>query len=258
MRNKLVLMLSLCFAFTASVFAQNNESDNNEDFTVVTQMRDVSSFKSIDISGRFSVKLYQSEQPEVSVITIEKYISNVETKVENNVLKINMLEKTDEEKSGIFDGLKAKYNDYLIRQPIEIHIGVTDINIINLSGATSLETDGKLKLNSLYMSLGDASKASMNVEVTKEMNVSLTGATKLDVTGSVNVFQAGVHGASSLEAQGLKSKSAKVEMSGAARAEVHASEAIDADLKGATKLVCTGSPKSVKQSMSRAASITIK
>lgn len=257
MKNKLVLTLSLCLAFSLSIFAQKKDNERAE-FTVVSQVREVSAFQSLDITGRFLVKLYQSAQPELSVITADKYIPNVETKVESNVLNIKMIDKSGEEKSGVLDGLKTKYNDYLIRQPIEIHIGVTNINIINLAGVTTLETDGKLNLNTLYMSIGDASKATMNLEISKELNVSLTGATKLDVVGSAVKFEVGVHGASALDAKDLKTKSAKVELTGAARAEVQASDALDADLKGATKLVCTGSPKSVKQTISRASSITIK
>ncbi|HHT22367.1 MAG TPA: DUF2807 domain-containing protein [Bacteroidales bacterium] len=255
MRKKMMLALSLLIMFSATVFAQNNNESTTE-FTVVSQNREVSDFQSIDISGRFLVKLYASQKSEVSVITAARFIENVETTSANGVLRVNMKDKSDEQ--GIIDGLKTKYNDYLIRQPIEIHIGVTNINIINIAGATTLETNGKLKLQTLYMSIGDASKVNLNVEIAKELNVSLTGASKMDVVGSTNKLTVGVHGACSLDGKNLKAKTVKVELSGAGRAEVHATEEIDADLKGASKLVCNGSPKSVKQSVSRASAITIR
>lgn len=249
--------LSLLIMFSATIFAQNNNESTTE-FTVVSQNREISDFQSIDITGRFLVKLYASEKPEVSVITAEKFIDIVETTSANGVLKINMKDKSAEDKKGVLDGLKTKYNDYLIRQPIEIHIGVKNINIINVAGVTTIESDGTLKLQTLYMSIGDASKVNLNVEIAKELNVSLTGASKMDVSGSTDKLTIGVHGACSLDGKDLKAKTVKAELSGAGRAEVYATEEIDADLKGASKLVCNGSPKTVKQSVSRASAITIR
>lgn len=48
----------------------------------------------------------------------EEYIADVETVVENGVLKINMIDLTDNKNVSIVDGLRTKYNDYLIRNPI--------------------------------------------------------------------------------------------------------------------------------------------
>jgi hypothetical protein len=47
-------------------------------------------------------------------------------------------------------------------------------------------------------------------------------------------------------------------LSGASRANIHVTESLDAELKGATKLVCSGSPKNIRQNASRGSSIVIK
>ena len=158
----------------------------------------------------------------------------------------------------IVDGLRTKYNDYLIRNPIEIHVGVTNFSKIYVKGVTTLETESMLKLQNLYIDINDASKANLDIEVENGFMAALSGASKINIKGKAMNADISASGASSFEAKDLMIRNAKISLSGASRAEIHASESLDADLKGATKLICTGSPKNIRQNASRGSGIIVK
>ena len=229
-----------------------------KEYTIVSEKRNVASFETIDISGRFVVMLYPDTKPEVTVMAAEEYIADVETVVENGVLKINMIDLTDNKNVSIVDGLRTKYNDYLIRNPIEIHVGVTNFSKIYVKGVTTLETESMLKLQNLYIDINDASKANLDIEVENGFMAALSGASKINIKGKAMNADISASGASSFEAKDLMIRNAKISLSGASRAEIHASESLDADLKGATKLICTGSPKNIRQNASRGSGIIVK
>ncbi|MHB9056651.1 MAG: GIN domain-containing protein [Paludibacteraceae bacterium] len=256
--KKSLLIIGLALMYALPGFSQTKETAKKTDFKVVSETRNIVSFETIEVSGRFLVKLYPSSKTEVTVTTAEDYISAVETNVENSILKINMRGLTDNKNVNVIDGLKNKFNDFLIRQPIEIRIGVPDISKILIYGITTVETESILKLQNLYININDASKVNLNVDIANNFTAVVSGASKVNITGKTANSQLNVSGASSFEGKDFLTRSSKVSLSGASRAEIHASESLDAELKGATKLICTGSPKSLKQNASRGSSIIVK
>lgn len=251
MKRKICLLWGLMLMLALPAFSQN--AGNVE---LTTESRQLTSFDRVNITGRFRVIIYESGTQQVSVTAPDKLLGAVETSVESGVLKINM--QQDSANNNVLENLKAKYNDYLLRQPIEIKIGVADLKNISARGASRIESQGVLNLSNLTVELSGASKAELNCQIGNNLIVSLTEAVKLDIQGSAtNVVVTG-NGASAYNGEKLIAKSAKVELNGASRAEVYASESFEANLNGATKVVCIGSPKNVKQHASRGSSITVK
>lgn len=253
--KKNVKLLLLAFICALPIFAQNN-SDSN--FQLITENRDLPTFENIQVTGRFTVVLTQSETQQVSVTVPDKFLETVETKVEGGILYINMVDLKKEQKdAGIFESLKTKYNDYLLRQPIEVRINVTNLKSISARGASRVESRGALSYNKFLLDFQGASKAELNIKA-NTVDVFLTEAVKIDIVGTTDQVYVKANGACSFMGVGLHSKKATVELAGASRAEVHATESFDANLTGATKVVCTGSPKNIKQYASRGSSITVK
>lgn len=251
MKKNFLLMLGLALVCTFSAFSQ---TDN---FEVITENRNLTAFHSVQVTGRFKIVLSETSSQSVSVTVPDKFLETVETSVSNGVLNIRMVDLSKEKGANILESLKAKYNDYLIRQPIEVRIGVNDLKSIVAKGASRIETVGMLDVPSLHVDLSGATKAEMDANVSNSLNVSLSEAAKLDIQGSAADVSVTANGAASYNGQRMLAKNAKVQLNGASRAEVHATENFDAVLNGATKVVCTGSPKTIKQQASRGSSITI-
>lgn len=239
---------------SSTTFAQAG----NEKLTTVTETRELSEFTSIEISGRFAVTLYHSAKPEVSVTAADKYIEDVETVVERGVLKVNMLNLIGSENVSVIDGVKIKYSDYLLRKPIEVKIGINKLNILNLAGVSNVAMKEVLNTDMFYLSVGDASKANLNLNISDKLDVYMAGSSRVELKGNAKKMEAAIHGASSLTAGNLKLKDTEIELSGASRAEIHSTKSLATTLKGATKLQCTGSPQIIKQDVSIGSSLIIK
>lgn len=252
--KKNVAIILLAFVFALPTFAQQTSDAN---FELITENRELPAFDNIQVTGRFRVLISQGDVQKVSVTVPDKFLETVETKVESGTLNINMVDLKKEKEAGVIENLKTKYNDYLLRQPIEVMIEVPNLTYIIARGASRVESMGVLNLNKLMLYFSGASKAELDVDAAN-LEAHLSEAVKIDIRGATDNLLVKANGACAFNGAKLESKDAKVELAGASRAEVHASESFDANLSGATKVVCTGSPKNVKQYASRGSSITIR
>ncbi|MBP1637805.1 MAG: hypothetical protein H6Q18_594, partial [Bacteroidetes bacterium] len=104
--------------------------------------------------------------------------------------------------------------------------------------------------------LSEASKATLECNIS-DLTLSLSEAAKLEMTGKAQNIQLEASGAANFKGGNLQSKNVTVNMSGASRADVFASESLHAKLNGASTLYCYGSPKDVHQTTSRVSKIVI-
>ncbi len=238
-----------------TVFSLQGQNDSDTDFTLQTENRDIASFDKISVNGRFNISINQSEKQEIKIIAPEKIISNVRTENINGVLTINMIDPN--QSKTLLESIKDKWSDYLIRKPIEISISVSNLQTIDSKGASTIDLLGLLNANELQINLSGATKATLNTQIGNQLNVSLEEASKLDIKGEVGKLYLNCNGASVFNGNNLAAKDVEVYLIGASRANVYASESIDAKLAGVTKLVCKGNPKQIKQDVSRGSSIVI-
>lgn len=251
--KKNLLLIGLTILMAIPIQAQNQKKE----YKIISEERNVADFDAIDVNGRFKITLFESNQPKVTIVAADEFISTIETTVKNKQLKINMMDVSKNENKNFFEKIKTKYNDYLSHQIIEIHIGVNNLKQFIATGLTSFESSTMLNSSTFYIKASNAAKGELDVNVSNKLTVELSGASKLELEGNTNQLQVDAVGASNLEADDLTSIDATVKQSGASRVEIKATESIDVNLSGATKLVCTGSPKSIKQNASRGSSITI-
>lgn len=249
-KNLLLIGLAVLMAIPLSA--------NANDYKIVSENRKVSAFDAIYVSGRFKITLFESSQSKVTVIAADEFMTNIETNVTNGTLKINTTPLSKNENKNFFESLKAKFNDYLSSEIIEVRIGVNNLKELNISGVSTYESETVLNSKTLYINASNASRGDLKVNVSDKLSVALSGAAKLELEGNADKAQIDASGASNLDGEDLTTKDTTVKQSGASRVEIVATESIDANLSGATKLVCKGSPKSVKQSVARGSSITIK
>lgn len=252
MKKNFLILTGLAFMCAVPIFSQ---SDNT--FQLITENRNLPVFNAVQVTGRFKIVLSDATTQSVKVTVPDKLLETVETTVQNGILKIQMIDPSENKGSNPLESIKAKYNDYLIRQPIEIRIGISDLKSIIAKGTSRIETTDALNVTNLNIELGGASKAQLEIEINNNLMVSLSEAAKIDILGSAKNVDITANGAASYSGEKMSAKTVKIELNGASRAEVNATESLDAVLNGATKVVCSGSPKSIKQQISRGSSITI-
>lgn len=223
-----VLMLSVYSG--CEVFGERGDGK------VTSETRILPSFTAIDVSGAFDVDITQGTTQSVVVETDGNLQKFVKTRVEGNTLQI-------ETKDPISHSTCMK-----------IHLTVTDLKKIEISGAVDIRTNNKLTTESLDIDGSGAADAKMELAVEK-LTIDCSGGSKLKFSGTAKEVHLDASGAVDLFAFDLVAESVHIEISGAGKAEVNVSKILNAEISGAGSVRYKGNPEKVMSDVSGAGSI---
>lgn len=139
-------------------------------------------------------------------------------------------------------------------RPEKITIGYTQLNAIELGGATSLKASETVTAKDFKLDVLGAAKCKMDLLVSV-LDVTVSGAASASLTGAANKLEAIVSGAASLKAASLVTENAEVNTSGAATARVNVKSTLSGNSSGASTLKFTGDPKEVRINQTGAANV---
>lgn len=215
------LALAKTFAFSLgfNLPSINVFSKTKGSGNIKTEKRDVSDFSSVKAGGAITIEVTAQKEFSVEVEADDNLLEYVKTEVKGDTLKI--------------------YTEGRIstRNPIRVRIAMPNIESFDVSGASS-GTLTNIKNETLTIDASGASKIKVEGEA-KELNVDLSGASRLD-------------------AENLRAENVTVDASGASSATVVASNEINADASGASKIRYIGEPKNVRKNSSGASSVSQK
>ena len=183
---------------------------------IVAEKRDIRDFTGVDASGAMRVEITVGKEFAVELEGDDNILPLVETSVRNGVLHF--------ERSG---GICTE-NRLIAR------ISLPELDNLEVSGATA------------------AAVANVNSE---DLKIRASGASKIEINGAAADLDAKISGASKLNADNLQTARAKVRASGASKAAIFASESVDADASGASRIIYSGNPTKVKNDASGASKI---
>ncbi len=184
--------------------------------TLKTEDRPVTAFTRIEAGGFYDIAWHPGA-PSLSIKTDENLLSNVTTKVDGNVLKIE------------------------IKGQIAPSHGITIVlSSPSLGGA---DLSGALKLEATGLS-GD------------RFTLETSGATKVTLAGRTRRLVASLTGASKLNAGELQTEEVEISTTGAGKAEVYATNSLKAAITGAGRVTYGGNPKVVQKKVTGAGKIS--
>jgi hypothetical protein len=169
---------------------------------IVSENRDVDEFTSVEAEGAFEIE-WVSGPARCTIRTDENLLRHVETTMDGKKLRM--------EWHGQLHPTKG----------MKVRLSSGSLTGARLTGAVRL-TAGGLSGKGFYL---DG-----------------TGATRVTVDGTVDELLATMSGASRLEAESLRVKTAELSISGAGKAEVSASDVLKVAISGAGKVTYTGNP----------------
>lgn len=210
-------ILSLCsaalltFCFTNALPAQDE---------LLRQERPVPPFTGIMVGGAFEVILTQGTPQKVEVETDADQIDKVTTEVNGLVLEIGS------------KGLKNTSD-------LNVYITVEKLELLQISGAAEMETDGVITGEKLTLEANGAASADMVLDVTDLLTV-ISGAADIELSGTAVNHTCDLSGAASLKASGLETEKSNVDVSGAASARINVKEELTGNVSGAGHLEYTG------------------
>ncbi|OGU61573.1 MAG: hypothetical protein A2V66_07620 [Ignavibacteria bacterium RBG_13_36_8] len=184
-----------------------------------TEVRDVEDFSEVEIGGEFVVEIVIGESRNLEITAEDNLLKYIETRVSGDKLIID-----------------TKKN-LAPRKQMKIKISNPNLEGIESSGANDIYASG---INE------------------NQFRVDLSGAGTVEVKGEAERVYLSVSGAGSLDCRNLLSKHTKVELSGAASADVYASESLDAEVSGVGSIDFYGDPEDVRSNVSGVGSISRK
>jgi hypothetical protein len=212
---------------------------------VQQETRVVTGFRRIAINGQAKVTLVQGASEGITIDAPAAALARIRTEVRGDTLAVDVAEPRSVWQW--FSGRGAA------RTP-HITIRLRDLDRIEAAGVVTLEVDN-LRSNNLVLDFEGACTLRLSDLDAASLRLDASGATKLEISGKVGRQRIGLSGAGSYQADGLVSGDAVVEVSGAGKAVVNASNSLAVDISGAGKVEYLGDPH-LKQSISGIGKVT--
>ena len=120
-------------------------------------------------------------------------------------------------------------------------IQVPELKSIDVTGASTVNTQGTLSCEYLEITASGASKIDMRVEATA-VNVDASGASKVELEGNTHRLKVSATGASKVDTKDMSADIVDAEASGASKIEVIATDSLRAEASSVSKIEYEGSP----------------
>jgi hypothetical protein len=212
---------------------------------VQQETRPAAGFRRIEISGQVNATLVQGDAEGVTIEAPASSLARVRTEVHGETLQVEVTEGHSIWRW--FSGRSAG------RTP-HVTIRLRELDRLEAAGAVTLNADS-LRSNNLFLDLAGACTLKFGDLQASTLHLDGSGAIKIDIGGKVARQKIDLSGASSYQAERLASGDAVVDVSGAGKAVVNASNSLTVDISGAGKVEYLGNPQ-LKQSISGIGKIT--
>jgi len=230
MKIKHLFFILITFIILTSCF---NTIDGNG--TIVTETRDIDNFNEIDVAGAYELILVQGNKVALEVVADENLLEHIRTEVKNNTLFISNKESIRKSKS------------------LKLFITVVDLKKIDASGAVNIHNKNILQAEYLDIDVSGAAELNLIVDL-NDFELDLSGASETTLKGKTKNFDIDISGAGELNAKDFEVENAKIDLSGAASANVFVTKNLDVDIAGAGSVKYKGNP-TIKKEVSGAGSI---
>jgi hypothetical protein len=193
-------------------------------FAQSSQMRNMSSFKEVHVSGGFDVVLTKGNTESVNIESSNIDMDKIITEVEGSKLKIYL-------KKGNYRSIDVK-----------LTVTYKDIEAIHSSGSSEIVCKSDIKASnfSLHNSgSGNVKLASLNAD---NFEVHNSGSSNIDVAGTAKRQSYQISGSSRINAYDLKSEEAKVSISGSGDVHISVSQNLEASVSGSGDIRYKGDP----------------
>lgn len=211
-----------------------------------SEIRELDAFTSISMRGIGKLNISQGEKQSVSVEGDAIAISRITTTVEDGKLVIDVGRDWIEKLSAGFD--------FLTTNDVVINISVTDLNVLEIAGAADVLVES-LKTDDLKLKMIGASNMKVKDLSAKTLKSEIPGAGKMTIDGKVADQVVVLTGAGNFSGHKLKSKTAKVTLTGVGSTQLWVTGELDATITGVGSVEYYGNPH-VKQSVTMLGKVT--
>lgn len=220
MQIKFFLLLILSIGINSSIYSKTIKGSGN----IIQQVRNISNFNEISVICPCKIELKQDNNESVLIEADDNIISNIQTRIINNELRINL-----------------ESNITCQDCSIKLIITLKNIAAIELSGSIELVTL-PIKTKKLLIKTSGSSKVNSNL-FAKELNISSSGSSNLHLYGEAEIQNLIFSGAVKYSADNFHTKKTSICSSGSSKVQIDASDEINGSISGSSNLKYKGEPK---------------
>ncbi len=230
------IFILLLISFYAPIFAQQTLINDKN-----VEVRTVTSFTGIKVSGGISVFMSQGEDYSMAVSASEpQYRDKIKSEVKNGILEISYS-----------DHFEKHFGDLNLRA----YISFKTLESIEGSGACDFILNDTLNGLSLLVKLSGACAIKGPVKLTN-LDLDISGASVVKIEGITQNFKVSASGASDIKNYDLIAENCIAKLSGASDIRVTVTNSITASASGASTFYYDGDPEKRQIATSGASSIS--
>ncbi|MBV9957323.1 MAG: DUF2807 domain-containing protein [Acidobacteria bacterium] len=184
---------------------------------IKSEKRNVEAFTALDTSGAFDIEIVCQKEPSLELEGDDNILPLVKAEVRGGTLYL------------------SPDKPYSTRKSVRVRITVPNLESISSSGA------GSFRVTELK---------------NEQLKIDTSGASNIDLAGQTRSLDLDMSGASKVDSESLKAERVRISLSGAGKANVYASEELNADVSGAGSVTYTGDPKTVNKKVSGIGSVS--
>lgn len=207
-------------------------NDNFANETTITEARSCEEFQDINISNSLKVILSQGDSVRVMVTANASQISHIKTDVINGILEI-------QQDNGVSFGSGNKR--------ATIAITVPNLNSIRVNEASVIESADTLRFNNLSVTLSEASKAVLAVNIANKLMIESSEASKFIGSGSAQDLSVTTKEASKAELEQLTAKNASLKAYEASKIDIGETKVLTIHAENASHVTYKGEPKFIEK-----------
>lgn len=186
---------------------------------IVTEKREVSGFKSVDVGGVFQVEIVAQKEFSVAIEADDNLLEFIQTRVDGETLRIESDKR-----------LKSK-------SPIKIRISAPKIDNLQVSGAAKVTA------------------TNLNSETLK---IESSGGSKVTAAGQATKLWVESSGGARVNAGELTAVDCHIEGSGGSNVEVNVTGDLNSDISGGARVTYNGTPANINTNKSGGARVSQK
>lgn len=188
--------------------------------------RQVSGFSGITVSGRHNVYITMANTESLRLEGDADAINEIETKVENGVLKIRNKKQMN----------NRSWNN---TGKVNIYIQAKSLNSLVLSGSGNVEVTGKVKTASLNNTISGSGSITVNMDV-ENYNAVISGSGEVSAKGFAKNAKITISGSGDFDGRNLKTSNANAKVSGSGDISIIADKQLDAAMSGSGDIKYSG------------------
>lgn len=216
---KFTIILSLAMLLTGCSYMKGLGGGVVGSGNIKSEKRTVPAFTSIDASGAFEVEVVCQKEPGLELEGDDNLLPLVKTEVRGNTLYIE------------------PQKQFSVRKAIRVKLTVSNLESISSSGASNFHVS--------------------NIK-NEQLKIDTSGASNLNLSGETRSLDLEMSGASKVDSGDLHAERVRLSLSGAGKADVYASQELNADVSGAGNVTYAGDPKTVNKKVSGVGSVSKK